>query len=182
MEKKMDNYSEVLPWLALNRLPDIGPVSQRKLLDDAGGMQQLLLAPEQCLHRHLKPELIALWRAFCAGKQDSVLWQQALRDATLALAAGAIVLTVDSQQYPLLLAQISAAPTVLYVCGDTTALHFPQLAMVAAAMLLRQVWKLRTNLQSLSRSRAWRLPAVWLWGLMAQCIAVRCKQTEKPSR
>lgn len=128
----MDDYSEVLSWIALNRLPDIGPVSQRKLLDDAGGMQQLLLAPAQCLQHHLKPEPMALWRAFCEGKQDSVLRQQALRDVTLAIAAGATVLTADSQQYPLLLTQISAAPTVLYVRGDTTALHLPQLAMVGS--------------------------------------------------
>lgn len=128
----MDDYSDVLPWIALNRLPDIGPVSQQKLLQNIGGMQKLLLAPVQCLQRNLKPEQITLWRAFCEGKQDSVLRQQALRDVTLAIAAGATVLTADSQQYPLLLTQISAAPTVLYVRGDTKALHLPQLAMVGS--------------------------------------------------
>ena len=128
----MDDYSAVLPWVAFNRLPDIGPITQRKLLDAAGSMQALLTPSAQCLQRYLSPEQMVLWLAFCEDRPDSVLRQQALRDVTLAMDADAVVLTASSPHYPLLLAQIPAAPTVLYVRGNTTVLHLPQLAMVGS--------------------------------------------------
>ncbi len=128
----MDDYSETLSWLALNRLPDIGPVSQKKIVDAAGGMQALLCAPERVLQSYLQPEQAALWRMFCEGSVDSLLRQQAQRDLEAATAVGAVILTAESQNYPLLLEQISAAPTVLYVRGDVTALHLPQLAIVGS--------------------------------------------------
>lgn len=128
----MEDYSGVLPWVALNRLPEVGPVTQKKLLDAVGGMPALLQADSACLRQHLPAESAALWRDFCEEKSNSVLRQQALRDVALAIETDAVIITAACENYPLLLAQISAAPTVLYVRGDTAALHVPQLAMVGS--------------------------------------------------
>ncbi|MEZ5435926.1 MAG: DNA-processing protein DprA, partial [Pseudomonadales bacterium] len=128
----MEDYSGVLPWVALNRLPEVGPVTQKKLLDAVGGMSALLQAGSACLQQYLPAESVALWRDFCEEKSNSVLRQQALHDVAVALETGAVIITAACENYPLLLAQISAAPTVLYVRGDAAALHVPQLAMVGS--------------------------------------------------
>lgn len=128
----MQQETDILAWLALNRLPAIGPASQRELLQAVGDMQALLQISATDLQNFLQPEQCALWADFCAGKTHSVLRQQALRDAELAAQCGAAVITAECENYPLLLAQISAAPTVLYVRGDSSALHLPQLAMVGS--------------------------------------------------
>ena len=128
----MEEYLDVLPWVALNRLSGLGPVSQRKLLEAAGGMLALLQAGNVFLQQHMPAELVVLWRDFCEEKSSSVLRRQAQRDVSLALEAGATIVVAASENYPLLLAQISAAPTVLYVRGDAAVLHVPQLAMVGS--------------------------------------------------
>jgi DNA processing protein len=128
----MENFSTVLPWLALNRLPNFGPVSQRKLLEQAGSMQALLSLPHSAIQPLLNTEQALLWCAFCDGASHSVLRQQALHDMELAEKADAEIITVENENYSRLLLQIAAAPTVLYVRGDTTALHLPQLAIVGS--------------------------------------------------
>lgn len=128
----MENFSAILPWLALNRVPDLGPVSQKKILDAVGGMQALQQLPVPVLEQVMRPDQWQLWRDFCEEKVSSSLRAQALRDAEHATAAGAVLLTADCDDYPALLAQIPAAPTVLYVRGNAVALHLPQLAVVGS--------------------------------------------------
>ncbi len=128
----MENTSAIFAWLALNRLPELGPVSQRKLLEKSGGMHALLHATEKLLQTWLMPEQAALWLQFCAEKNDSVLLQQAQRDYELAIKAGAQFIHREDENYPQLLANIHSAPTLLYVLGDTNVLHLPQIALVGS--------------------------------------------------
>ncbi len=128
----MNKETDYLSWLALNRIPELGPVSQRKLLQEVGGMLPLLQLCSEYLQNFLKPSQCRLWLDFCDENQKSILREQALRDAELAEQCGAVLLTAECENYPLLLAQIPAAPTVLYVRGDVSALHLPQLAMVGS--------------------------------------------------
>ncbi|HQQ64292.1 MAG TPA: DNA-processing protein DprA [Pseudomonadales bacterium] len=121
-----------LSWLALNRLPELGPVSQRNLLEKTGGMNGLLGVSPHALRAILKPDPAALWLDFCAGKPDSVLRQQAQRDLDRAGVAGATLLHAEHENYPALLAQTHSAPTLLYVLGDVNCLHLPQLALVGS--------------------------------------------------
>ena len=53
-------------------------------------------------------------------------------DARLSTTGEANSLPFTHADYPPLLAQIPAAPAALYVRGDTTALHRPQLALVGS--------------------------------------------------
>ncbi len=128
----MDDITGALPWLALNRLPELGPVKQRSTLDKLGGMAALLAAPHAVIHALLSRESAALWLAFREGDANSALRRQALRDAELAWAAGATLLHAEDENYPALLAQVHGAPTLLYVQGSVDALHLPQLALVGS--------------------------------------------------
>ena len=92
----MEEYLDVLPWVALNRLSGLGPVSQRKLLEAAGGMPALLQAGNVFLQQQLPAELVVFWRDFCEEKSSSVLRRQAQRDVSVALEAGATVLILPT--------------------------------------------------------------------------------------
>lgn len=128
----MDDIAQQLPWLALNRIAGLGPVSQRRLLEQVGGMAALLAAPPAAIRAWLGHEQAAQWLAFRAGDPATPLRQQACRDLECALAAGATLLVAESRDYPALLAQIVDAPTVLYVRGSVASLHLPQLALVGS--------------------------------------------------
>lgn len=128
----MDDHAILIPWLALNRIPELGPVSQRSLLEKCGGMQHLLNISTELLHTILKREQAALWLAFCDGNTTSLLRQQAERDADTARAAGAVMVHAEDKNYPVLLAQTHSAPTLLYVRGNVDCLHLPQLALVGS--------------------------------------------------
>lgn len=128
----MDDMTGWLPWLAFNRLPDLGAVRQRAALDKLGGMQALLEAPAPVLKALLPPDAAALWLGFCESRGDSLLRQQALRDAERAQSAGATLLHTEDENYPALLAQVHGAPTLLFVLGSIDVLHLPQLALVGS--------------------------------------------------
>lgn len=128
----MDGIDTLLPWLALNRLPELGAVSQRKLLEQTGGMQGLLTASPAALRGILKPDATTLWMDFCDEKPGGILRQQALSDFERVVQAGAIVLHAEHENYPALLSQTHSAPTLLYVRGNADCLHLPQLALVGS--------------------------------------------------
>jgi DNA processing protein len=128
----MDSIGDVLPWLALNRIPELGPVSQRSLLEKTGGMANLLQISPGSLQAVLKTDLSKLWLDFCDGKVDGLLRQQAQRDFDLACATGAILLHAEHDNYPALLDQAHAAPTLLYVRGNVSCLHVPQIAVIGS--------------------------------------------------
>lgn len=128
----MDDFPSLLPWLALNRIPELGPVSQRKILEKVCGMQSLLASSSPVLSALMTSEQTALWLAFRDNRTDSQLRQQAMRDADLACKAGATIIHADAENYPVLLAQTHSAPTVLYVRGSIESLHLPQLALVGS--------------------------------------------------
>lgn len=128
----MDDISVLIPWLALNRIPELGPVSQRMLLEKAGGMQSLFSLSPAVLHTLLAHEQATLWLDYREGRADSALRQHAMRDLEKSLEAGAVIVHAEDQDYPALLAQTHSAPTLLYVRGEVGNLHLPQLALVGS--------------------------------------------------
>jgi DNA processing protein len=127
-----DSISEILPWLAINRIPELGPVSQRALLEKVGGMQSLLQLSANAVQGILSREQAALWLDFRDDRAGSVLRQQALRDAEKTYAADAVMLHMEDENYPSLLAQTHSSPTLMYVRGSVECLHLPQLALVGS--------------------------------------------------
>lgn len=134
----MEECQKMLSWLALNRIPDIGSVSQRKLLAHFGSIDNACHAGSAALSAFFSTTQAKLWLDFCqqyAGNGQhghGELFQQALRDYDAAAACGAQIVHAESEHYPLLLAQCHSAPTVLYARGDHNALHLPQLAIVGS--------------------------------------------------
>ncbi|MDR3417634.1 MAG: DNA-processing protein DprA [Nevskia sp.] len=120
---------ELRPWLALLRVPGLGPARGRRLLERFGSPAAAFDAGA------------AAWRgaglddAFCqalaepdwAGVDLDLGWlEQSAASAPRAL------ITRDDPRYPPQLAEISAAPLALFVHGDPELLRLPQLAVVGA--------------------------------------------------
>jgi DNA processing protein len=102
--------------LALNMVPNLGPVRLRKLVEALGSPEKLLSARRSDLDR-----IEGLTQAVV----DSVLCWESKIDLSKELARirefGAQVLTQDDEQYPRLLREIHDPPTVLYVWGKVQA-------------------------------------------------------------
>jgi DNA processing protein len=118
--------AELEARLRLHRLPELGPARFRKLLEAFGSASKAISAPASA------------WRALglplaCADARRST----EIRDgASHALAwlerPGQHLLMFDQPDYPALLAQIDAAPPLIFVAGDSAILEKPQLAMVGS--------------------------------------------------
>ncbi|WP_460119405.1 DNA-processing protein DprA [Pseudomonas sp. S2_C03] len=118
--------AELEARLRLHRLPALGPVRFKKLLEAFGSASKAIGAPASA------------WRSLglpmaCAEARRST----EVRDgASHALAwlerSGQHLLMWDQPDYPALLAEISAAPPLLFVAGNPGILEKPQLAMVGS--------------------------------------------------
>ena len=128
----MDVFDTVSPWLALNRIPELGPVSQRAILEHVGGIQKLCNASPTTLQAVLQKEPLRLWLEFLEKSPGGTLLQLAQRDFDNAVKAQAQLLHCEDAQFPALLAQTHAAPTLLYVRGNADCLHLPQIALVGS--------------------------------------------------
>lgn len=124
-----DEYA--LAWLALARLPQAGPVTQKKLWQAAGSMAELLAANTLQWQRCLNAEQLALWSAF-AGGSHSTLRDQAERDRDSIQRAGATLIHWESDLYPNLLRDIYDPPLQLFCKGDTGILSASQVAVIGS--------------------------------------------------
>lgn len=122
----------LLSWLALNRLPAVGPVTQRQLLDAAGGMRGLCTASAENVYGWMQAAQAKCWLDFCHRKAHSELLRAAELDYALAREKGMLMLTIEHGNYPVLLKQIHAAPSLLFIHGNEQNLHLPQIAVVGS--------------------------------------------------
>jgi DNA processing protein len=118
--------AELEARLRLHRLPELGPVRFKKLLDAFGSASKAISAPASAW-RALGLPLACSEARRCAEVRDG---------ASHALAwiehPAQHLLMWDQPDYPALLAQISDAPPLLFVAGDPGILEKPQLAMVGS--------------------------------------------------
>ncbi len=115
-------------WLALPRIPGLGPVVCRQLLKHYSGHPRLLFADaagaSPALAAGLPP---ALLRALAAPD-----WPAVERDLAWMEQPDNHVLTLCDPRYPPRLKEIHGAPPVLYVRGRVEALQKPQIAVVGS--------------------------------------------------
>ncbi|MFW1677406.1 DNA-processing protein DprA [Pontibacter sp. JAM-7] len=119
-------------WIAAAALPGLGPVSLRRLAERGWPADRLLQAsPSELTHLGLKPNAChALVQAksghgpVAEALQRTERWLERHHDAS--------VLACNDADYPSLLKQLPDAPSVLFVRGDVSCLHLPQLAMVGS--------------------------------------------------
>ncbi len=109
-------------WLALARVPGIGPRSFRRLLERYGSPRRLFEHPE------LAAELPAELRASLRSPD----WDGVSRDLAWAEAQGNRILLWHHAEYPPLLRQLPDPPMLLFVRGDAGLLGSPQLAIVGS--------------------------------------------------
>lgn len=112
-------------WLALIRVPGLGPARLSRLLETAGGPEAGLAAGS------------ATWRA--AGMSDRLQaglrapdWAGVDADERWLEAAGHEFIPCDDVRYPLRLRETPGAPSGLFTLGDTALLAVPQIAIVGA--------------------------------------------------
>ena len=118
----MDELSD---WLALWRVPGIGPATFASLLHHFGSPREVLKAPRhtlqsmgisrRCLNGISKPDF--------AGVERDMHWQNHPNHE---------IITLKNPQYPPLLLEIPDHPPVLYVYGNLEFLTDPQLSIVGS--------------------------------------------------
>ncbi len=125
MPKLISNHSkpELLYWLAATHLPDIGPATFSKWLAAFGSINTLFTATKSDLAN-----------AGITEAQTHLLqnpdWHTAEKNLAWCEKNNCRIITIADNSYPPLLKEISAAPILLYVRGDTSLLNNPQLAIV----------------------------------------------------
>lgn len=131
----MDHRDTILPyWLALWRLPRVGPVTFAKILAYAeNDLVYLFTQPASTLsHCGFSEAQIRLISQFSQDRHSS-FGQQVMQDVQW-LAASDIhhVLLCTDSAYPQQLAEVAGAPPVLFAKGDLDTFAFPQIAIVGS--------------------------------------------------
>jgi len=114
--------TEIAAWLAVLRVPGIGPATFFKLLEKVGDPEAILANPDAI------PKVSAPIRAALCSPD----WAAVEQDLKWAAQPGRHILIFTAEHYPPLLRQIPDPPPILYVHGDPTLLALPQLAVVGS--------------------------------------------------
>jgi len=117
-----DEQDALACWIALQRVPGLGPVTFARLLEQYGSPQQILRHPKQL-----------------SGVSEKVLdgirhpeWHQVEADMAWLDHEQRYLITIEDSRYPPLLREISDPPVLLYVQGDVSLLSQWQLAVVGS--------------------------------------------------
>ena len=120
MNSVTQSDDELLAWLALLNAP-VGPTKLNPLLAECPDVQYLLRSPPS--HAPTK------FRTYAKSPN----WSAAEKHLTWLKNSGCQILPITQEaSYPYLLGRLSDAPTVLFVQGDPSLLHLPQLAVVGS--------------------------------------------------
>lgn len=118
-------HPDIHYWLAAMRIPSVGPIHLRKWLDRVGDIKTIFLQSQtDLISQGLNTEQISV-----------ILhpnWDHIERQLRWCQTQTCHILTWDDAHYPILLSQIPAAPSVLFVQGDIQVLNKPQLAIVGS--------------------------------------------------
>ncbi len=120
-----DTTAGVADWLRLARAPGVGPQTIERLIARFGDPASVLRAGRSALRAvGLAPAAVdALYDPDGEAIAQVLRWGEQ---------EGATILTPDHPHWPPLLAQIAAAPPVLFVRGDVRVLSEPQIAIVGS--------------------------------------------------
>lgn len=112
-------------WLALYRIEGLGPVGQRKLLDAFSSIKEIFSTDGQVLKElGLKEKSInAICRPDWESIEADLLWLDSPNHH---------LVTIDSDEYPLLLREIPDPPIVLFAHGCLAVLKSIQIGIVGS--------------------------------------------------
>jgi DNA processing protein len=104
--------ADLADWIALNMIRGIGPRTANQLIDHFGSPAQIFAASRLSLEKEgLKPETIR-------ELHDSEILEKANAEIERLEQLGAVVITLEDDDYPPLLREIYDPPIALYVRGD----------------------------------------------------------------
>jgi len=116
--------NELKDWLRLIRTPGLGARRLRPLLKHYGKPSRLIAAGRELRQFSVPaPAIDALSRVDNKQLETDLRWLTSDHNH---------LITIDSEQYPPQLKEISDAPVALFVVGDPSALWLPQLAVVGS--------------------------------------------------
>jgi len=119
--------SDLRYWIALNLLPDIGPVLARRLLSVFGSPEDVFCMD---LHELMRVGNIGEERARqIIGFRE---WDRVEREIEVIHKSGVRVVTIRDEDYPYGLRQISDAPIILYIKGEIMETDKYAIAMVGS--------------------------------------------------
>ncbi len=119
------NNEDCAFWLALHRINGLGSVGQRKLLGTFPSIKEIFSADAQGLSKlGLKEESI---KAICQPD-----WENTEADLLWLDSPDHYIVTIDSDEYPLLLREIHDPPIVLFVHGCLDVLKNVQIGVVGS--------------------------------------------------
>ncbi|RJR18542.1 MAG: DNA-protecting protein DprA [Nitrospiraceae bacterium] len=119
--------TELVYWLALNSLPDIGPVNARRLVAAFGSPERVFQMPQDELQN---VEGIGESRSRSIAGFDQ--WDTVRRELETADKKGIKLMTLQDKEYPAGLRNIHDAPLVLYIRGDLMEADKYAIAMVGS--------------------------------------------------
>lgn len=120
-------------YMALQHLPELGPVREARLFKLFANLEQLLGAEQadwQAARLHADTQA-GLQDLVCRGAQ-SPYYRQAEREFALCEQSHWSVITQEDEDYPPLLGEISLPPPLLYVWGEKNTLKRAQVALVGS--------------------------------------------------
>src|SRR5215470_11620435 len=104
--------ADLADWIALNMIRGIGPRKANQLIDHFGSPAQVFAASRLSLEKGgLKPETVQ-------ELHDSEILEKANAEIERLERLGAVVITLEDEDYPPLLREIYDPPIALYVRGD----------------------------------------------------------------
>ncbi len=117
--------TDLLHWLAATNMPNIGPITFSNWLTAFGNINTLFAATKSdCVNAGLtETQIHAL---------QNPDWHTAEKNLAWCEKNACHIITIADDDYPALLREISAAPILLYVQGNTRILNESQLAIVGS--------------------------------------------------
>ncbi|UTV27716.1 DNA-processing protein DprA [Photobacterium atrarenae] len=118
------NHDDLVAWLTLAAVPNLGGHKIYQLLPHASPRQLCRMSAEELNAIGFKPRQIeALLRPNERRIERCLQWAEGELQT---------IITLDSPDYPPLLKEIASAPPLLFVRGDPQWLHRPQMAVVGS--------------------------------------------------
>jgi DNA processing protein len=128
------NQQDEAQWALIAQiLKPCPPKLQLALIDQLGSFSQIFESQASINNQPLNQQLQIIRRAYHAGQ-----WQEGAESISKALEQyQAKIIPITSEDYPPQLKQITLPPLLLYIRGNPSCLHLPQIAMVGSRRMTR---------------------------------------------
>ncbi len=122
-----------LIYMALQRLPELGPKREARLFQHFTNLESLFSAGPTAWRAQGLPAATVMALQELGLKQERSAWvEQVKADHQRCCEQGWHLITLESADYPPMLRQIHLAPPLLYAWGDHDVLQLEQVAMVGS--------------------------------------------------